>query len=269
MNLTKYLKNRLDPLFGGTEYPETKSKILLMTHVVVGYPSLEANWKMLEAMGEADVDLVELQMPFSEPSADGPLFVKANQEALRNGIRWQAYFDLMKRASERFDFPMLMMGYCNTAFSMGFENYCVNIRKNGGEGFIIPDLPLEEYGDLFEYSRQHDLDPIMLCTPTNTEERLRKICGHGSGFIYCVARKGVTGKNTELDISAEKILQQCRLYTDLPLALGFGLSQAEDLRQLHGKAEIAIVGSALLKTWEAEGETGYRKHLLSLAAARG
>jgi len=268
MNLTKYLKNRLDPLFGGTESLETKRNILLMTHVVVGYPSLEANWKMLEAMGEVDVDLVELQMPFSEPSADGPLFVKANQEALRNGIRWQAYFDLMKRASERFDFPMLMIGYCNTAFSMGFENYCVNIRENGGEGFIIPDLPLEEYGDLFEYSRQHDLDPIMLCTPTNTEERLRKICGHGSGFIYCVARKGVTGKNTELDISAEKILQQCRLYTDLPLALGFGLSHAEDLRWLHGKAEIAIVGSALLKTWEAEGETGYRKHLLSLAAAR-
>jgi tryptophan synthase alpha chain len=268
MNLTKYLKNRIDPLFGGTESLENKRKILLMTHVVVGYPSLEANWKMLEAMGEADVDLVELQMPFSEPSADGPLFVKANQEALRNGIRWQAYFDLMKRASERFDFPMLMIGYCNTAFSMGFENYCVNIRENGGEGFIIPDLPLEEYGDLFEYSRQHDLDPIMLCTPTNTEERLRKICGHGSGFIYCVARKGVTGKNTELDISAEKILQQCRLYTDLPLALGFGLSHAEDLRWLHGKAEIAIVGSALLKTWEAEGETGYRKHLLSLAAAR-
>jgi tryptophan synthase alpha chain len=268
MNLTKYLKNRINPLFGGTESPENKRKILLMTHVVVGYPSLEANWKMLEAMGEADVDLVELQMPFSEPSADGPLFVKANQEALRNGIRWQAYFDLMERASERFDFPMLMIGYCNTAFSMGFENYCVNIRENGGEGFIIPDLPLEEYGDLFEYSRQHDLDPIMLCTPTNTEERLRKICGHGSGFIYCVARKGVTGKNTELDVSAEKILQQCRLYTDLPLALGFGLSHAEDLRWLHGKAEIAIVGSALLKTWEAEGEAGYRKHLLSLAAAR-
>jgi tryptophan synthase alpha chain len=268
MNLTKYLKNRLDPLFGGTKYPEYKRKILLMTHVVVGYPSLEANWKMLEAMGEADVDLVELQMPFSEPSADGPLFVKANQEALRYGIRWQAYFDLMKRASERFDFPVLMMGYFNTAFTMGFENYCINIRKNGGEGFIIPDLPLEEYGDLFEYSRRHDLDPIMLCTPTNTEKRLQKICGHGKGFIYCVARKGVTGKNTELDISAKKILQQCRLYTDLPLALGFGLSQAEDLRRLHGKAEIAIVGSALLKTWEVDGETGYRKHLLSLAAAR-
>ena len=268
MNLTKYLQNRLDPSFGGTEYPKTKRKILLMTHVVVGYPSLEANWKMLEAMSEVDVDLVELQMPFSEPSADGPLFVKANQEALQKGIRWQTYFDFMKRASEHFDFPMLMMGYYNTRFAMGFENYCANIQKNGGEGFIIPDLPLEEYDDLFEYSRQYELDPIMLCTPTNTEERLLKICRQASGFIYCVARKGVTGKNTELDKSADKILQQCRRYTDLPLALGFGLSQAEDLHQLYGKAEIAIVGSALLKTWETGGETSYREHLLSLATAR-
>ena len=268
MNLTKYLKNRLDPLYGETEHPETKRKILLMTHVVVGYPSLEANWKLLKAMGEADVDLVELQMPFSEPSADGPLFVKANQEALRNGIRWKDYFDLMQRTSSKFDFPVLMMGYFNTTFAMGYENYCANIRKNGGEGFIIPDLPLEEYGDLWLHSQNQKLDSIMLCTPTNTEERLRKICARGSGFIYCVARKGVTGKNTDLGQSAENFLQQCRQYTDLPLALGFGLSEPDDLRKLHGKADIAIVGSALLKTWEAEGENGYRKHLMSLAAAR-
>ena len=268
MNLTKYIKNRLNPVYGGTEHPETKRKILLMTHVVVGYPSLEANWKMLEAMGDADVDLVELQMPFSEPSADGPLFVKANQEALRNGIRWKDYFDLMQRASEKFDFPVLMMGYYNTTFAMGFEKYCTNIRKNGGEGFIIPDLPLEEYGNLCLLSKKQELDPIMLCTPTNTEARLKEICAQGSGFIYCVARKGVTGKNTDLDKSAENFLQQCRQYTDLPLALGFGLSQPEDLRKLHDKAEIAIVGSALLKTWEAKGESGYRKHLMSLAAAR-
>jgi len=268
MNLTKYLKNRLEPSQGATGLKSTKRKILLMTHVVVGYPSLEANWKMLEAMGESDVDLVELQMPFSEPSADGPLFVKANQEALRNGIRWKDYFDLMQRASGKFDFPVLMMGYFNTAFAMGFENYCANIRKNGGEGFIIADLPLEEYGDLFELSRKQELDPIMLCTPTNTDERLQKICAQGSGFIYCVARKGVTGKNTDLDQSANNFLQKCRGYTDLPLALGFGLSEPQDLRKLQGKSEIAIVGSALLKTWEAEGETGYRKHLMSLAAAR-
>ena len=223
---------------------------------------------MLEEMGKADVDLVELQMPFSEPSADGPLFVKANQDALRNGVCWKDYFELMQCASERFNFPVLMMNYCNTAFTMGFESYCSNIRIHGGECFIIPDLPLEEFGELFELSREHELDPIMLCTPTNSDERLQKICEKGSGFIYCVARKGVTGQNTELDRQADDFLCRCRKYSNLPLALGFGLSKPEDLRQLQGKATIAIVGSALLKTWETIGEHGYRKHLMSLADAR-
>ncbi len=257
MNLNEYINKRLK-----------KHKILLMTHAVVGYPSLEDNWKMLEMMGEADVDLVELQMPFSEPSADGPLFVKANQDALRNGVRRKDFFELMRRASERFNFPVLMMNYCNTAFSMGFESYCSKIRLNGGKGFIIPDLPIEEFRELFVLSREQELDPIMLCTPTNTDERLQKICENGSGFIYCVARKGVTGKNTKLGRQARDYLRKCRKYSNLALALGFGLSKPEDLRHLHGIADIAIVGSALLKTWEALGEFGYRKHLISLADAR-
>ena len=121
MQLIDYLRKRLE-----------KRKILLMTHAVVGYPSLEDNWAMLEAMRDADVDLVELQMPFSEPTADGPLFVKANQEALRNGIKLKDYFKLMKRASDSFEFPVLMMGYCNTAFTMGFQVFCESLSMNGG-----------------------------------------------------------------------------------------------------------------------------------------
>ena len=108
----------------------------------------------------------------------------------------------------------------------------------------------------------------MLCTPTNKEERLRKICSHGRGFIYCVARKGVTGESTDLEQSTEDFLLQCRQFTDLPLALGFGLSKPEELSMLHGKAEIAIVGTALLKTWENDGEAAFRSHLNSLADAR-
>ena len=257
MQLTEYLRKRL----------KTR-KILLMTHAVVGYPSLEDNWAMLEAMGEADVDVVELQMPFSEPTADGPLFVRANQEALRNGIKLQDYFKLMQRASESFEFPVLMMGYCNTAFTIGFQGFCENVSRHGGKGFIIPDLPFEECGQLFDHSLEFGLDPIMLCTPTNKEERLRQICSHGSGFIYCVARKGVTGKSTVLEQSTEDFLLQCRQFTDLPLALGFGLSKPEELHMLHGKAEIAIVGTALLKTWENDGEEAFRRHLNSLADAR-
>ena len=258
MQLTKYLRKRL----------ETR-KILLMTHAVVGYPSLEENWAMLEEMGEADVDLVELQMPFSETTADGPLFVKANQEALRNGTKLQDYFKLMKRASESFEFPVLMMGYCNTAFTMGFRVFCKNVSRHGGKGFIIPDLPFEDYGPLFDYSLKFGLDPIMLCTPTNKEDRLRKICSHGKGFIYCVARKGVTGKSTVLEQSTEDFLLQCRQFSDLPLALGFGLSKPEELRMLQGKAEIAIVGTDLLKTWDNDGGSAFKRHLNLLADARG
>ena len=257
MYLKDYLRKRL----------ETR-KILLMTHAVVGYPSLEENWSMLEAMGDAGVDLVELQMPFSEPTADGPLFVKANQEALRNGTKLHDYYKLMHRASESFEFPVLMMGYCNTAFSIGFQVFCQNLSSNGGKGFIIPDLPFEEYGPLFDYSIKYGLDPIMLCTPTNKEERLKKICSHGRGFIYCVARKGVTGKSTVFEQSTEDFLLQCRQFSDLPLALGFGLSKPEELRMLQGKAEIAIVGTALLKTWENDGESAFKKHLNLLADAR-
>ena len=257
MQLTKYLLKRLE-----------KRKILLMTHVVVGYPSLEDNWEMLDAMGEADVDVVELQMPFSEPTADGPLFVKANQEALGNGIKLQDYFRLMQRVSEKFEFPVLMMGYCNTAFTMGFKVFCQNVSRHGGKGFIIPDLPFEECGHLFDHSLEFGLDPIMLCTPTNKEERLKEICSHGRGFIYCVARKGVTGESTVLVQSIEYFLMQCRQFTDLPLALGFGLSKPEELRMLHGKAEIAIIGTALLKIWEKDGKKAFQRHLNLLADAR-
>jgi len=264
MNLIDYLEHRLEC----DQKYKKKNKILLMTHLIAGYPSLEDNWRMLEAMGEVDIDLVEIQMPFSEPTADGPLFVKANQEALRNGICWKSYFDLMKRASDKFEFPILMMGYYNTVFSMGYKNFCKSIKKNGGKGFIIPDLPIEEFGELFNYSQHQGINPIMICTPTNTDQRLSRICAKGSGFIYCVARKGVTGKNTKLGQSEELFLQKCKQFTDLPLAVGFGLSSPSDLKKLHGKAEIAIVGSALLKTWENEGESGYRNHIFSLATAR-
>ena len=213
-------------------------KLLLMTHAVVGYPSLEANWQMLEIMQETGVDLVELQMPFSEPIADGPLFVKANEGALRNGIRWQDYFGLLKRAS-------------------------------GGSGFIIPDLPVEEFGELWEPSATHLLSPIMLCTPTSTDERLQEICERANGFVYCVARKGVTGKATALDVGVTKFLQRCRKFTSVPLGLGFGLSQPEHLKTLHGHVEVAIVGSALLRSWEEGGAEQYRTHLMQLAEARG
>jgi tryptophan synthase alpha chain len=121
--------------------------------------------------------------------------------------------------------------------------------------------------DLLELSKAHQLNPIMLCTPTHKDTRLQSICANGSGFLYCVARKGVTGAVTKIDPMVFEFLKRCRRYSDLPLALGFGLSTGEDLNQLQGHADIAVIGSALLKTWEEKGPEAYRSHLKELAEA--
>ncbi len=245
-------------------------RVLLMTHVIVGYPSIEANRRMLALMGEADVDLVELQLPFSEPVADGPTFVRANQEALAGGLRVDDYFEFFEEAGQLCACPRLMMGYYNTVYQLGHEQFCQRLQKAGGAGFILPDLPIEEYGDLFPLSQQYGLDPIMLMTPTNTPQRLQQIGDHASGFVYTVARKGVTGSRTQMEEGGvADLLEKCRAATTLPLALGFGLTTGGDLQLLHdSQADIGIVGSALLQAWEEGGEDAYAKLLRELADAR-
>ena len=171
MNLEHYIKQR-----------QQKKQTLLMTHLVVGYPSLEANYQMLEAMQEADVDLVELQMPFSEPIADGSLFVHANQEALANGMTFQKYLQFAKEVTVKHQFPMLMMGYLNTAFQAGYQTFCQQLKEAGLAGFILADLPVEEGTELFKHCQEFDLSPILICTPTNTQERLQEIYTAGKRF---------------------------------------------------------------------------------------
>ena len=239
--------------------------ILLMTHLVVGFPSLEANWRMLEIMQEVEVDLVELQMPFSEPVADGPTFVRANQLALEAGLSVDEYFDFMSRATASFSFPHLMMGYYNTAYKLWHEVFCERLRASNAAGFI---LPFEEYGDLFDLSRENGLSAILLMTPTNRQERLVAIGERASGFVYAVARKGVTGKKTELEQGLYRFVERCREATRLPLAVGFGLRRREDVELLHGSVDIAILGSALLDAWERGGEDAYRRLLTELAGSR-
>lgn len=257
MNLADYIRERC-----------ARRGILLMTHAVVGYPSLEANRRMLDAMIEADVDLVELQLPFSEPVADGPLFVKANLDALAGGASHGQYWDLFSETTARAPFPVLAMCYYNSAFRMGHAAFCERLRGSGGRGFIIPDLPREEYGDLEALSAENGLAAIQFFTPTSTDERMLRLAQGARGFVYCVARRGVTGSATELDRGLYDLLARYRRMTDLPLALGFGIASADDIRRLRGVVDIAIVGSALLRSWERGGEDAYRAHLTEMAQAR-
>ena len=243
-----------------------KKPLLLMAHAVVGYPSLDANWAMLEAMDDAGVDLVELQLPFTEPIADGPSFVKANHEAIQAGTAWRAYFELTARAATRFSFPILFMGYYNSVFRMGTERFCARLAEAGMRGFILADLPPEEAAELNAMARACALDPILIMTPTNSPARLAEIGGQASGFVYCTARTGVTGRRTDLSQGVGAFLERCRAATSLPLGLGFGIKTAADVRALRGLADIAIVGTACLEVWEARGARGYRQFLTTLTA---
>jgi tryptophan synthase alpha chain len=254
--LERYIRDRLQ-----------SRPLLLMTHAVVGYPSLDDNWKMLECMQEAGVDLVELQMPFSEPIADGPAFIRANQLALDHGLRRDQYFNFLRKAADRFDFPLLYMGYYNSAYNMGEQNFCDRLKSAGGSGYIIADLPVELSAGLDGYGAKMELDHIQIMTPLNSERRLQEIADASSGFLYCVARKGVTGRETEFNLELAGYMQRCRTATRLPLALGFGIKTAAQVRNIKGVADIAIIGTACLEAWEQRGVEGYGKYLQELRQA--
>ncbi len=254
MRLNEYLGQR-----GATRRP------LVMTHVVCGYPSFDDNWRELEIMAGFGVDLVELQFPFSEPSADGPLFVKANQESLARGTTVAQCFEFMARVTAHFPFRVLMMGYYNTAFRMGHEAFVERLAQAGAAGFILPDLPIEEAAELRELALARELAPIVLMTPTSTDERLAQLAAVAHGFVYVVARKGVTGSSTAMNEDVAALLARCRRATTLPLALGFGVATREDIAFIAAHADIAIIGTAALRAWESGREDGLRDFLASLA----
>lgn len=243
-----------------------EKSLLVMAHVVCGYPSFEANWQALEIMEASGVDLVELQFPFSEPSADGPLFVKANQLSLKNGTTVTQCFEFMQKVASHFSFKVLMMGYYNTVYRLGHERFLDKLQEVGGCGYILPDLPVEEADELHRMSAERDLAPIMLMTPTNSDARLAKIASAAQGFVYVVARKGVTGGATAMSDDLTALLNRCREHTGLPLGVGFGISKREDLDFLRGKADIAIVGSAALRTWEEGGPSALKDFFKGLLA---
>jgi tryptophan synthase alpha chain len=242
MELKTHLKNRL-----------VEKDILLMTHIVLGYPSFETSFEVIETMVAAGVDLMELQIPFSEPTADGPVIAHANQSALEDGVSVKDCLEFACRVAGRFDIPFLAMTYFNIPFKFGLKRFVKAMSENGLQGAIIPDIPPEEGRGYLETMRQHDLAPILIYSPTTSLERMRYIDSCAAGFIYCVARKGVTGQNTNFSDELAAYLDKCRQATDLPLALGFGLEEKADVDFLKGKADIAVIGSQTIRVMETDG----------------
>jgi tryptophan synthase alpha chain len=242
MELNSYLRNRL-----------ADKEILLMTHIVLGYPSFEASLKIIETMVAAGVDLMELQIPFSEPTADGPVIAHANQKALENGVTVEECLRYADLAVSKFDIPFLIMTYYNVPYKYGLDCFVTKLADSGLQGAIIPDIPPEEGREYLTAMQQQNLAPILIYSPTTSLERMQYIAGFAAGFIYCVARKGVTGQDTKFSEDLEIYLNQCRQSTRLPLALGFGIREKSDIDFLKGKADIAVIGSQTIRTMEEEG----------------
>jgi len=240
--------------------------ILLMTHLVLGYPSLEVNRRVIRQMAENGVDCIELQIPFSEPMADGPVILKANQEALQAGIRVEDCFSFAADIIREFPrVNFLFMTYYNIIFRYGERDFIQRSAEIGIRGFIVPDLPPEEGQSYLLLTGQQGLSAIMFFTPTSTDDRMREVAARGDGFIYCVARKGVTGRQTAMDDSLAEYLARCREATDLPLAVGFGISTPGDIHMLRGKAEMAIIGTATIRLVDEQGPEAVGPFIAALA----
>ena len=231
---------------------ETK-EILLMTHIVMGYPSFEDSYNIVEQMVTAGVDLMELQIPFSEPMADGPVILKANQSALENGSTVEKCFKFAQKVSADFNIPFLFMSYANILYQYGMEKFSDKMLELDIKGAIVPDLPPEEGNDYIKAMNKNSLNPIFIFSPETSNERMDYLSKFASGFIYCMARKGVTGKDTSFSNELFPYLARCRKATNLPIAVGFGVKDKADVNYLKGKADIAVIGSQTIRIVEEHG----------------
>jgi tryptophan synthase alpha chain len=240
--LEQYLKDR-----------RQKQEILLMTHIVLGHPHFDTSLRLVESMVHAGVDLIELQIPFSEPIADGPVILRANQEALNSGATVERCFEVATEVARHFDIPFLIMSYYNVLFRRGVASFVARMQEAGLRGAIVPDLPPEEAGEYLTAMHESALSPIFIYSPNTKDERLKTIASHSSGFVYCVARKGVTGSETAFSSELSSYLARARAATSLPLAVGFGVKEKQDVDFLRGRADIAVVGSETLRVLDRGG----------------
>ncbi|MBU0664217.1 MAG: tryptophan synthase subunit alpha [Proteobacteria bacterium] len=242
MQLEQQLRDRLE-----------KRDILLMTHIVLGYPSFDTNREVIRQMVENGVDCIEMQIPFSEPMADGPVIVRANQEAIKNGTKVADCLSFAAEMTASHNIPFLFMTYYNIIFKYGEEAFFEKARGCGIKGFIVPDLPPEEGESFLQLAAEYEIAPILIFAPTSTDERMRVLASKAQGFIYCVARRGVTGVKSVIGEEVLEYLGRCRQATSLPLAVGFGIQDRDDVSALIGKADMAVIGSQTIRLVDEKG----------------
>lgn len=255
----------------------------IVAYIVAGDPSLEASLKYVLALAEGGADFIELGVPFSDPLADGPTIQRASERALKSGTTLAGVIDLVRRIRKSTppasEVPLVLFSYYNPILQMGLEKFASSAAAAGADGVLATDLTPEESDDYRRILAAQHLDTIFLGAPTSTDDRLAKIAACSSGFLYLISRTGVTGAKDALPDDLPALLRRSRAVTELPIAVGFGISLPGHVSVLGGLADAAVIGSALVSEIESATKSaapsdaltalGNRIHALKEAARHG
>ncbi len=226
---------------------KSENRPALVPYLTVGYPSIKLSAEIALKTLVSGADMLELGIPFSDPIADGPTIQKTGFKALENGVSLPVCMDVLtKIREENNDSPIIFMGYFNPFLQYGLERFMGDASDRGLDGLIIPDLPMEESVVISEQCRKNGIHHIPLLAPTSTKERIKSSCEQAGGFIYCVSLTGVTGARDGLSKGVENLVERIRVHTNLPVLVGFGVSQKKDVEMISKFADGAVVGSAFL-----------------------
>ncbi len=225
----------------------------LIPFVTAGDPDLPTTELLLAELARAGADLIEVGVPFSDPVADGPVIQRASERALRNGVTLSALLGCVAGSRHRLEIPIVLFSYFNPLLQFGLERLASEARTAGVDGILVTDLIPEEASDWEKILQANAIDPIFLVAPTTSDARLKQITGRTRGFIYAISRTGVTGAREEMTGAAEALVRRVRDCTDLPVAVGFGVTTAKHVRDVWRYADAAVVGSAIVQEIERCG----------------
>lgn len=225
----------------------------MVAYVTCGDPDVETTKQIVLAAARAGADVIELGIPFSDPVADGPVIQRASERALQSGTTLQRVVEMAGELRQQTNVGLMIFSYMNPVLRFGLARFCTAAQVAGIDGALITDLPVEEAGDYQRCMSARNLATIFLAAPTSTDERLRKIAEASSGFIYAVSRTGVTGARAEVSQDARDLVHRLRRHTQLPIAVGFGISTPEQFASVGEYADAAVVGSAIVQIIEQQG----------------
>ena len=253
---------------------EAFSKKAFIPFITAGDQGIDTTEKYIRTMAKAGASLIEIGIPFSDPVAEGPIIQASSERALSIGITTDDIFDMVQRlrtSTEPLTIPLVFMTYLNPIYVYGVESFMTRCEEVGIQGVIVPDCPLEEKQELSHQAKAHGIAVISLIAPTS-EQRIEEIASQAEGFVYCVSSLGVTGMRSDIKTDIASIVQQIRQYTDIPVAVGFGISTPEQAKAMAAVSDGAIVGSAIVKQigeWGTNGEEELYEYVRSMIEAVG